>query len=258
MTHTDFPQLLAATNNVARFDRSIAGLDLALKTRKIYNVEYEEIKRVLNRTLEQAWQALPILYRELPENISWFLYQRSVSSLHSVFSHHKQLTNTKLEHPSIQVALNLLQEALPLAQAMKDVKEFIVKGRIPNPLNQPKPGNPNKVVRTCSCCFRQIAVQPGGMAHHGYRRPGWGRQTNSCLGVRFPPLEVSLKGLEYLIEKQQKHLEDLQTVIQRGEQNHQIPRYGLSAQVAALRQEIPHLQKTLDEWKERHASADLH
>lgn len=259
MTHTDFPQLLTATNNVARFDRSIAALDLALKTRKIYNVEYEEIKRVLNRTLEQAWQALPIPYRELPEDISWFLYQRSVTSLHSLFSHHKQLASTQLEHPCIQLALKLVQEALPLAQAMKDAKEFVVKGRMPRPGNSPpKPVNPHKVVQTCPCCFRQIAVQNGRMVHHGYRRPGSGWQTSSCLGVRFPPLEVSLEGLEHLISSYEHQLKQLQTTLDENARQQKTPLHGVVQHFNHLKSEIQLLRTTLEKWKERHASAGIH
>ena len=37
------------------------------------------------------------------------------------------------------------------------------------------------------------------MAHHGYRRTGFGFQTASCPGVNFKPLEVSTEGLEWLI-----------------------------------------------------------
>lgn len=36
----------------------------------------------------------------------------------------------------------------------------------------------------CQICERPIGVKAGVIAHHGYRRPGHGRQTSSCYGAR--------------------------------------------------------------------------
>ena len=66
-------------------------------------------------------------------------------------------------------------EALPLAEAVVSLKDKVVKGRAPS-TGPAKPVNPNKIVKTCPCCFRQIAVTDGTMAHHGYQRPGHHRQ----------------------------------------------------------------------------------
>jgi hypothetical protein len=38
------------------------------------------------------------------------------------------------------------------------------------------------------------------LVHHGFERPGDGRQTDSCYGIDYPPLEISLAGLEWLIK----------------------------------------------------------
>jgi hypothetical protein len=92
----------------------------------------------------------------------------------------------------------LIAEVLPLAEAVAGLKHWVVKGRAPN-TGRSKPVNPNKVVKTCAVCFRPIAVVCRTMAHHGYRRPGHGSQTASCHGIRFPPLEVSSEGLQWLI-----------------------------------------------------------
>jgi hypothetical protein len=91
----------------------------------------------------------------------------------------------------------LTAEALPLAEAVRELKGLVVRGRAPAP---PKPVNPDQVRGTCSCCFRDTAViETGRMAHHGYERPGDGAQSASCAGVRFRPLEVSTEGLEWLV-----------------------------------------------------------
>lgn len=48
------------------------------------------------------------------------------------------------------------------------------------------------------------------MVHHGFERPGDGRQTDSCYGVDHPPLEVSVSGLKWLIGVTEKRLEGLE------------------------------------------------
>ncbi len=54
---------------------------------------------------------------------------------------------------------------------------------------------------TCQICGREIKAKNGIMAHHGYQRPykaGW--QTNSCLGARYPPYEISRDRIPYVMK----------------------------------------------------------
>jgi hypothetical protein len=44
---------------------------------------------------------------------------------------------------------------------------------------------------TCQICAREIKAGDGLIAHHGYKRPGHGWQTASCMGAKFAPYEVS-------------------------------------------------------------------
>lgn len=44
---------------------------------------------------------------------------------------------------------------------------------------------------TCQICGRPIKSSTGLIAHHGYKRPGSGWQTASCIGARHLPYEVS-------------------------------------------------------------------
>ncbi len=44
---------------------------------------------------------------------------------------------------------------------------------------------------TCQICGRPIKANTGLIAHHGYKRPGYGFQTSSCKGARHQPYEVS-------------------------------------------------------------------
>lgn len=91
---------------------------------------------------------------------------------------------------------------------VRERKPHIVKGRAPNASPHAAPPKEHKNgTGTCACCFSGVAITDAGrMAHHGYRRPGDGFQTSSCSGIRFPPLEVSTDGLEWLIgERQRRH-----------------------------------------------------
>lgn len=162
----------------------------------------------------------------------------------------------------------IVDEVLPLAEAAAELKGKVMKGRAPAP---PKPENPNKVVMTCPCCFRGIAVQRGAMAHHGYRRPVPGWQTASCPGVQFKPLEVSSAGLEWLIERLKSQLKQTEeayrerdkkceliapgsprVTVHKGDDRwaHLYARYvvGLEGDIRGLQREIPPLEERLRAW----------
>lgn len=48
-----------------------------------------------------------------------------------------------------------------------------------------------KDAQTCQICARPIHAANGIIAHHGYERPQYGWQTDSCFGARCEPFEVS-------------------------------------------------------------------
>lgn len=43
----------------------------------------------------------------------------------------------------------------------------------------------------CQICAREIKAKTGTIAHHGYQRPGFGWQTESCMGAKYLPYEES-------------------------------------------------------------------
>lgn len=93
----------------------------------------------------------------------------------------------------------LASEWRPWAQIVEELRGKVAKrGDARLAPAQPKPSrvNPDQIRATCSCCFRGQAVTRGGkgMAHHGYTRPGLGYQTRSCMGVSYPPYELSNEG----------------------------------------------------------------
>lgn len=53
----------------------------------------------------------------------------------------------------------------------------------------------------CQICERKIKCASGVCAHHGYERPerGSGYQTESCIGARYRPYEISRERIPYAI-----------------------------------------------------------
>lgn len=62
----------------------------------------------------------------------------------------------------------------------------------------------------CQVCGRDIkTLKSGKIAHHGFERPGWGYQTDSCMGAKHVPYELGTDALEYAIEMLDKKIEYL-------------------------------------------------
>jgi hypothetical protein len=51
----------------------------------------------------------------------------------------------------------------------------------------------------CQVCGSPVLSNTGVIAHHGYRRPGWGWQTASCAGARFVRYEESCDRLKEVV-----------------------------------------------------------
>lgn len=187
-----------------RFDDAISALREGTANSAIRKVVLDAVKSTLSSAVDKAWAQHvkePFFwagkYLEQPEGIQTLHYAITVSNLHDCLSTAKKIDRSSLEGPAIDAMKAVLAEALPLAEAVRDLKDHVVKGRAPNP--NPPPANPDKEIGTCSCCMRGIAVSDNRMALHGYQRPGNGEQTASCAGIRFPPLETSTRGLEWLV-----------------------------------------------------------
>ncbi len=52
---------------------------------------------------------------------------------------------------------------------------------------------------TCQCCWRKFQANTGTVAHHGFKRPGDGWQSASCMGAKYLPLETNRHQLLVLI-----------------------------------------------------------
>lgn len=210
---------LATVYHPTRTAEALMILSQATAEKKIYNVDFEATKSTLTRAFEKLYQERISkvyfwggLYEKLSEAEDKASDNISVSSIPSVLSALKKVKAYKGEQTQFMKDLTEVIEGLAaVATEINELKPFIVKGRKPSG-KAPAPENPNKIVKTCACCFRDIAVgSDGKMVHHGYRRPGDGFQTNSCMGINYLPLEVSNEGLVALISVIQRQLTDLET-----------------------------------------------
>lgn len=277
-----FPLLLGASKSPKRLSIAIDDLSAAVLEDSIRNVELQALKSTLSRAVDDAWRAhvsephfYSMQWQDQPMETQELYNSITLMGLHSVISASKKAAKSKAVGPAADAIRAYCAELLPLAQAVDGLKAKVVKGRAPNSAPA-KPENPNKVVKTCPCCFRGIAVTGGTMAHHGYRRPGMSIQTASCSGIRFEPLEVSSAGLAWLVKELVARLESRRDLLSRsatepaylmrrrvrGGPVEKIERDDplwpavfkpylreLQDEVAVITAELPHLQKTLADWK---------
>jgi hypothetical protein len=216
----DFPSLKDAAEQLDQdrklryrehFANAIADFKNGIADGEIRNVNYVNAKSTIAMLIGKAWDH-PRRKQYDDETRLWskpvidamgYVYMSSLSDVRSADNKLSKAESKGFYAPTLRSTIN---EFMPLVVAAEHLKDKVVKGRAPNKAAS-KPENPNKDVKTCSCCFRSIAVRNGKMVHHGFERPGYGYQTASCWGVNFPPLEISLEGLEWLIQNRKDALE---------------------------------------------------
>lgn len=253
MDLASYPTLLRLAKAPERFRHWMDVLAAGLAAGQIRNVDYQEAKTAVSRAVEDAWKEIrgPHFYNgrweRLPREVRDLDDTINVYGLHDVLAAYKRLTRSTLDHIAVREMRAFVVEVHPLAEAVAALKAAIVKGRAPS-TGPSKPENPNKVVKTCPCCFRQIAVVRGTMAHHGYKRPGHGWQTGSCPGIRFKPLEVSNEGLVWLIESYREELASCETALANQDQLHMLMvRRGVG--VAKITPDMPEWEQELRIWR---------
>ena len=205
-----FPLLRAVARSPKRLDAALTIVIEAVHAGEIRNVALQDAKSTLSNAVHEAWGRYVNdrhfsgeVWRNgsMTEGLQDLYYKVNVYGLHDVHAAAKRVSATKVEGPAVDAMRALLQELLPLAQAVTGLKDKIVKGRAPAPPRPP--ANPDQLRMTCGCCLRPIAVMggepTGRMAHHGYQRPGHGWQTATCPGIKFMPLETTDDGPRYML-----------------------------------------------------------
>lgn len=66
---------------------------------------------------------------------------------------------------------------------------------------------------TCQICGRTIKANTGLIAHHGYKRPSGGWQTDSCMGAKYRPYEQACDRISAAIASIERHILDLQETL---------------------------------------------
>lgn len=177
-------------------------IEKAKEDNSIRNVVFKEIKDIFNRACYESVSNLCPKYdfdTERSYDLQNFYDDVNLNSLHDVISTSKKVKKMKERDETVDFYGKFTDELIELALTMKDLSGKVVKGRDPSKAAA-KPVNPNKIVKTCGCCLRQIAIgKDKTMVHHGFERPGDGYQTDSCPGINFKPLEASKAGPEYMV-----------------------------------------------------------
>ncbi|MEK6884257.1 MAG: hypothetical protein AABY22_31795 [Nanoarchaeota archaeon] len=122
----------------------------------------------------------------------------------------------------------------------------------------------------CQICGREIKAKSGIIAHHGYKKPEQGWQTDSCMGARQLPYEKSRDIIPLAIVKidlfigltrgkiKQIESENLPIPFIKRMINLDNPMYkqrqkehieGLKSQIAMAQRDRERLQKIYDNWK---------
>lgn len=189
-----------------RLHQAIEAIEIIEKAKKddsIRNVVFKDVKDTLNRACYDSVSKLRPDYKydiNRSYDLQKFHDNVNLSNLHDVIATNKKVKKMKESDETVEFYGKFSEELLDLALTMKDLSGKVVKGRDPSKVAA-KPINPNKIMRTCGCCLREIAISKDKtMVHHGFQRPGDGYQTDSCPGIQFKPLEMSKEGPEYMVE----------------------------------------------------------
>lgn len=202
-----------------RMDRVKNALHILLQgytAGEIYNAEFKDLKMVVDRAFEDSYnERVRVSYwigdAHDVRNPDYAVYDALgyANGVRNAIAMSKKLAKMKpAERATCQkqwdIAKDFIDATLPLAQVLEILKTKTVSGR--------KPLSPEKAavkaaqlaakdLKTCACCFREIARYPNGLiADHGYTLPpSWGK-TASCPGRKFRPLEVSDDGLKYMVD----------------------------------------------------------
>lgn len=287
MTSDDFPLLFSAARSTGRLGSALESVATAVAEGQIRNVTLQETKASLSRAVEDAWRvhvAGPHFHGKTnggslspeAESLYWSV---SVYGLHDVISASKKVAASKATDAGVEAMRVLLRELLPLAEAVKGLKDKVLKGRAPAAPRPP--ANPDQLRLNCGCCFREVAVLGGDptglMAHHGYERPGEGFQTASCPGIRFMPLQTTDDGPRYMAGAMRRALVATEaalarapalqtlsiTVLEKGQrvrkeispETREWPRAmdahvkRLQGEIVGIRASIAHFDKVVAEWR---------
>ena len=182
-----------------RFIASLANLKMAVKEGTIRKTDLETIKLDLNRACEATWDKWynrPYFHGkgfvQTPEETEIYYKSKGFRDAPGIIKNYTKFAN---QSKVIAMAIQIATEFAPFKDIMDHLKTNMTTGRAPS--TTVKYVNPNQIRGLCAWCLRDVAIDRSGlMTHHGYERPGIGWQTQSCPGIKYKNIEVSLDGLK--------------------------------------------------------------
>jgi hypothetical protein len=204
-------KMIGMLNNPPRHERLFFNAVQTLReildgTRQANKKTLDDCKGIINMTLTDVWEKCIwqdiYLNRYHDGDLKGTANPNDLEVLHTSSTTYLAIEriykkHASKEHDSVmwKAIIPFAREAAPFKQAIEEAKTKIVMGRIKTPEMIAKKEasiNPNQVRGTCTWCNRNIAIITNQtMSHHGYQRPGWGYQTQSCSGMRYQCAEVS-------------------------------------------------------------------
>ena len=233
----------------------------------IFNVDYKDAKDRLSRVANDAWEVrMQGGYAtgsglKTPE--SRVVYDTNMMGLYDTIAAQKKLPKLiAAEKPSAAFqneAYAFFDGMVPVALLVKDLKSKVVMGRKPNPeaTARREAQEAKKTIRTCSVCFRPIAIYPNGyIADHGYNLPRRYGKTASCYGPRFRPLEVSSDGLSFMIKLLTNEVHSIERTLEQSKSLTSISRTNYRREALVFTPESPTWAQELSNYKE-HLQSEL-
>lgn len=178
----------------------------------IYGGEFTEAKKAVDYSFEIAWKELHDAAR--PEGGKWSPGTSDVrpgwadyeavddtmgyvSGVRTAIAASKKLAKLRLQTPFAIATRRLVAATLPFAELMEKLKKNVVKGKRPPAGGTVKDKRKAALATraggsgSCQICSGDWALMRGLISLHGYKRPGLGFITGSCMGANELPYEQS-------------------------------------------------------------------
>jgi hypothetical protein len=127
-------------------------------------------------------------------------------STDAILNGFEEISRTDARGPSISAMYGFLEEAASVAIQIDDAMKRAIKGS--------RPGLLESGYGTCPCCFNVQGVKADHMVNHGYMKPDRWNRTAGCEGAGEPPLELSTIGLEKMLDRHRRWVDDRQSEVE--------------------------------------------
>ena len=225
----DIPNLLRyvepARVNVARLKTAVKTIEDGIATKHIWNTDYEDAKGAISR----AWENIDnVAHDYLTDLYVYRTWQENDPRLNmglcgflntpGWLAKLKKVKNA----PELANYIAVIEEVAALAELVKAVKPYVVKGRKPAVLTDKQRAEQEADLKNtgmCPVCMKRQKLSINStLVAHGYTVPrGWGGRNGMCMGHNYKAWELSPEGavafkeyMENYLARQKNLLADLQ------------------------------------------------